>query len=112
MKWCIFSEDSFAMYDISKKKLGEIDSVSKAPEEAEAFRELYHLPGVKSTGASLYYKAGFGSLHAIASSSPETIAAKTEELIRKEKPGLKMPLMKEITTHIAVAKAFASNFED
>ena len=94
------------MYDVNPRKFKEIDSVSRTPEEVEAFKQIYHLPGVKSTRANLYYKSGFTSLDAIASSTPEEIRKRTEELIEKEKLNLKVPLMKEIKTHIAVAKAF------
>lgn len=34
------------MYDIKPQKMKEIDAVCKAPEEAESFRELYHLPAL------------------------------------------------------------------
>jgi len=94
------------LYDINPTKLREITSVCKTPEETESFRELYQLPGVKSTRAMLYYKAGFRSLETIANSSPQEITEKTENIIRKENLNLKVPLMKEIKTHIAVAKAF------
>lgn len=42
----------------------------------------------------------------IASASPQEIIAKTENIIRKENLSLKVPLMKEVKTHIAVARAF------
>lgn len=69
-------------------------------------RELYQLPGVKSTRATLYFKAGFRSLADIAVSTPQEIIAKTESVIRQENLGLKAPLLKEVKTHIAVARAF------
>ena len=64
------------------------------------------LPGVKSTRAMLYFKAGFHSLLDIALSSPQEIIAKTENVIRKENLSLKVPLLKEVKTHVAVARAF------
>ncbi len=97
------------LYDINPAKLKEIDSICKSPEEAASFQELYQLPGVKSTRAMLYYKAGLGSLEIIAQSSPQEIIAKTEQVIRKENLDLKVPLMKEIRTHIAVARAFTDS---
>lgn len=100
-----------SMYDINPTKLREITSICKTPEETQSFRELYQLPGVKSTRAMLYYKAGFRSLDAIASSSPQEIIARTENIIRKENLSLKVPLMKEIKTHIAVARAFTDVLE-
>ena len=100
------------MYEVNPKKLREIDIVSKTTEEAEAFKQLYHLPGVKSTRATIYCKAGFTSLDAITCSSPEEIMKKTGELIQKENLNLKISSMKEIKTHIAVAKAFTSRFQD
>lgn len=95
-----------SLYDINTTKLKEIDSVCETPEEAASFWELYHLPGVKSTRAMLYYKAGFCSLEKIAESSPQEIITKTEQVITEENLDLKVPLMKEIRTHIAVARAF------
>lgn len=94
------------LYDIKLAKLKEIKAVCKEEEEIEAFRELYQLPGVKSTRASLYFKAGFRTLTDIAISTPQEIIAKTERVIREENLDLKVPLLKEVKTHIAVAKAF------
>ncbi len=94
------------LYDINPAKLREISSVCKKDEEIQSFRELYQLPGVKSTRAMLYYKAGFHSLDDIAISSPQEIIAKTENIIREENLSVKAPLMKEVKTHIAVARAF------
>lgn len=72
----------------------------------QSFQELYQLPGVKYTRAMLYFKAGFRFLADIAISSPQEIIAKTEGIIRKENLSLKVPLLKEVKTHIAVARAF------
>ena len=94
------------LYDIKPAKLREIDSICGTPEEAAAFRELYYLPGVKSTRAALYCKAGFCSLDKIARSSAGEIIAGTERVIKSEGLKLKVPLPKEIRTHIAVARAF------
>ncbi|MGN0591611.1 MAG: DUF4332 domain-containing protein [Ruminococcus sp.] len=98
------------MYDVNPKKLREIDVVGKTTEEMDALRQLCHLPGVKSTRASLYYKAGFPSLDAIACSTPEETMKKTEAMIRERNMNLSVPFMKEIKTHIAVAKAFTGRF--
>lgn len=95
-----------ALYDVKPTKLREITAVCKTKEEIQAFQELYQLPGVKSTRAMLYFKAGFHSLLDIAVSSPQEIIAKTENVIRKENLSLKVPLLKEVKTHIAVARAF------
>lgn len=100
------------LYDIKPAKLREISSVCKKDEDIPSFRELYHLPGVKSTRAMLYCKAGFRSLADIAISSPENIIAKTENVIREENLCLKVPLMKEVKTHIAVARAFSDDLID
>lgn len=94
------------LYDINPSKLKEITSFCQENEEIQSFQELYQLPGIKKTRAMLYFKAGFSSLEDIASSSPQEIIAKTENIIRKENLSLKVPLMKEVKTHIAVARAF------
>lgn len=95
-----------ALYDIKPAKLREIPSVCSGEEELRAFRELYHLPGVKATRAALYCKAGLCTLADIALSSPEEIIAETARVIKEENLPLKVPLMKETKTHIAVARAF------
>ena len=94
------------LYDIKPAKLKEIAAVCKTEEEVHSFRELYQLPGVKSTRAMLYFKAGFQTLADIAHSTPQEIIEKTACIIREESLGLKVPLMKEVKTHIAVARAF------
>ena len=99
------------LYDIKPAKLKEIDSVCHTPEERNSFMELYQLPGVKITRAALYYKAGFRSLDMIAHSSAQEIIAATESLIKTEHLNLKAPLLKEVRTHIAVAKAFTDSFD-
>jgi len=96
------------LYDVKTTKFKEINSVCKTPEETQAFQELYQLPGVKSTRAMLYYKAGLCSLETIARSSVQDIIAKTEHVIKTEHLDLKVPLMKEVITHIAVARAFTN----
>jgi len=45
---------------------------------------MNQLPGVKSTRAMLYYKAGICSLETIAQSSVQEIIAKTEHVIKTE----------------------------
>lgn len=57
-----------SLYDVKPAKLKEITTVCKENKEIQAFKELYQLPGVKSTRAMLYYKAGFQSLTDIACS--------------------------------------------
>ena len=94
------------LYDSKPTKFKEINSVCKTSEEIQSFQELYQLPGVKSTRAILYYKAGLCSLETIAQSSVQEIIEKTEHVIKTEKLDLKVPLPKEIRTHIAVARAF------
>lgn len=92
-------------YDMKPNKLKEL-AACENEEEARAFRELYHLPGVKKIRASLYYRAGFRTLADIAASSPGDIIAKTAAVIQEEQLDCIVPLMKEVRTHIAVAKAF------
>lgn len=99
------------MYDINPSKLKEISKLDVLPQEADSFRKLYHLPGVKSTRAGLYYKAGFKSLEDIAGSSVVEILEKTAKVIKEENLNLKVPLVKEVKTHIAVARAFTDKFE-
>lgn len=95
-----------AMYDPKPQKMREIAAVSQTPEEAEAFEELYLLPGVKSTRARLYMLAGFGSLAEIAAGMAESLITACQQTIERENLTLKAPLMKEARTHIAVARAF------
>ncbi len=96
------------MYEIDPKKLKEIERSNCTPEEAAAFRELYHLPGVKITRARLYYLAGFRSLADLACVEPDEVIRRTTVVIQQDGLSLKPPLPKEVRTHIAVAKAFIS----
>ena len=95
-----------SMYDINNAKLREIDRFLLSAEEAIAFKELYLLPGVKSTRASLYYKAGFQSLLDIADATSRDIIEETTSAINKYSLNCKVPLVKEVKTHIAVSRAF------
>ena len=60
---------------------------------------------------SINYKAGLDSLEVIACSSLEEILEKTEKVIKEDNLNLKVPLVKEVKTHIAVAKAFTNNLD-
>lgn len=105
---CLFRA-FLVLYDLKPAKLKEITAVCKTEEEVQSFRELYQLPGVKSTRAMLYFKAGFRFLADIARSTPQEIIDKTACIIREESLGLKVPLMKEVKTHIAVARVFTDS---
>lgn len=94
------------MYNINDSKLKEIDHLILSDEEAFVFKELYLLPGVKNTRASLYYKAGIKSLIDIANSTTQDIIEKTSHAINKYTLNCKVPLVKEVKTHIAVSRAF------
>ncbi len=94
------------LYDIKPAKLKEIASLDIDNDARLSFRQLYHLPGVKQTRATLYYQAGFRSLADIAVVSPQQLIAKTESFIKQNGLTIKAPLTKEAKTHIAVAKAF------
>ena len=84
----------------------EIEKFDLDNKEAKAFEELYYLPGVKQTRASLYFKSGFKSLKDIADANAEDILSKTSLTILRYELPYKAPLPKEVRTHIAVAKAF------
>lgn len=94
------------LYDPKPAKFREIDSFSMPDKDKTILRELYHLPGVKRTRAILYMKAGFPTLTSIACASPQEIITKTESIIEREELSCKVPLTKEVKTHIAVARAF------
>ena len=94
------------MYDVKPQKLREIEKVSSCEEEIKSFQELYLLPGVKAVRAKLYYEAGYKCLKDIAVVSPEQMIHDTAEVIRQKKLDLKVPLLKEVKTHIAVAKTY------
>lgn len=102
--------DFLVMYDVKPQKLKEIDKICGSDEERVSFKELYLLPGVKSVRAKLYYEAGYKYLKDIALASAEQIIKDTAEVIRQKKADLKVPLLKEVKTHIAVAKAY-TNFK-
>ncbi|WMJ24334.1 hypothetical protein RBG61_06615 [Paludicola sp. MB14-C6] len=95
-----------SMYDINNLKLKEIDGLTLTDEEIIAFKELYLLPGVKSTRAFLYCKSGFKSLSDIANSTSQEIIEKITHAVNKYSLNCKVPLVKEVKTHIAVSRAF------
>ena len=93
------------MYDVKGSKFKEINTITTDEAEKEAFRHLYLLPGVKSIRAKLYFDSGYAKLEKIASALPEEIIRDTSALIQRTGLGIKVPLLKEVRTHIAVAKA-------
>ena len=94
------------MYDVPPQKMREADKISGSEEERDSFRELYLLPGVRAVRAKLYYAAGYKYLRPIADASPGQIISDTAEVIRQQDPELKVPLLKEAKTHVAVAKVY------
>ncbi len=97
------------LYDPRPQKFSEIEKLDLRAEEKLAFRELYHLPGVKETRASLYFHSGYESLAKIADADLKDILEKTALTISANKLSCIVPLPKEVRTHIAVAKAFTRN---
>ena len=94
------------LYDPKPQKFREIEKITSDPEEQEAFRELYHLPGVKQTRAALYYQSGCKSINTFAEMTAEEILEKTARTISERGLSCIVPLPKDVRTHIAVAKAF------
>lgn len=93
------------MYDVKDSKFKDIKEIAANEAEADSFRELYLLPGVKAVRAKLYYDANYKNLSEIASAFPEQIIFDTSKVILQKGLKLKAPLPKEVRTHIAVAKA-------
>lgn len=94
------------LYDPNPQKFREIKKVTADPELQQAYTELYHLPGVKQTRASLYYQAGYRSLADFVDTTAEEVQFRTAQAISEYSLPYIVPLPKEIRTHIAVAKAF------
>ena len=94
------------LYDPNTQKFREIEKMTADPDERQAYTELYYLPGVKQTRASLYYKAGYRSLRDFVNTTPEEVRVRTAHVISECGLSCIVPLPKEIRTHIAVAKAF------
>lgn len=92
------------MYDVKENKMREIEKVAENEEERILFQQLYLLPGVKAVRARLYASAGYTDLFKIAVASFQQIIADTERVIMQNRLNLKVPLLKEVRTHIAVAK--------
>lgn len=92
------------MYDVKENKMREIEKVAENEEERILFQQLYLLPGVKAVRARLYASAGYTDLFKIAVASHQQIIADTERVIMQNRLNLKVPLLKEVRTHIAVAK--------
>ncbi len=94
------------IYDPSPAKFREIEKVCADEKERAAFRELYHLPGVKAIRAALYCRAGYTRLEDFAGASEKDVLEKTARTIAQEHLSCAVPLPKEVRTHIAVARAF------
>ncbi len=92
------------MYDVKSSKMKEIKKVIENEEEKILFQQLYLLPGVRAVRARLYASAGYTDLFEIAAASPEQIISDTTRVIIQNKLDIKVPLLKEVRTHIAVAK--------
>ena len=98
-----------ALYDPRPAKFRELSDLRLDPERQAAYRELYHLPGVKEIRAELYFRAGFRTLAEIAASDEKTVTEKTARVIAAEGLSCVVPLPKEVRTHLAVARAFTMN---
>ena len=98
-----------SLYDPNPQKFREIKKVTADSDEQQAYTELYYLPGVKQTRASLYYKAGYRSLKDFVDTTPEEVQHRTAQAISAYGLPCIVPLPKEIRTHIAVSKAFLWN---
>ena len=97
------------LYDPKPQKFKEIEKLNLDWKEKLAFRELYYLPGVKQTRASLYFLSGYGSLISIADADFNEILEKTALAISAYDLSCVVPFPKEARTHIAVARAFTQN---
>ncbi len=97
------------LYDPRPQKMREIEKPDLSAKEKLAFQELYYLPGVRQTRASLYFYSGYESLASIADADPKEILEKTALTISAHNLSCIVPLPKEVRTHIAVAKAFTQS---
>lgn len=94
------------LYDPNPQKFREIEKFDLSEKEKLAYRELYYLPGVRQTRASLYYLSGYKTLSDIADADPGDVLEKTALTISALRLSCIVPLPKEVRTHVAVAKAF------
>ena len=93
------------MYD-NESKLKFIYKLNLDKDHLSAYKKLFLLPGVKETRAELYYLSGYKNLLSIANSTSDKILEDVQKVIIDNNLPVKLPLVKEIKTHIAVAKAF------
>lgn len=100
------------LYDPRPQKMKEIEKLNLSAKEKLAFQELFYLPGVKQTRASLYFYSGYESLASIADADLKDILEKTALTISAHNLPCIVPLPKEVRTHIAVAKAFTKNRDE
>lgn len=94
-----------SLYDPNPQKFREIPKLCSDPQEQAAFRELYHLPGVRYVRARLYDQSGFHCLADIAQTTVQEVLDRTAQTIAAQQLSCTVPLPKEVRTHIAVAKA-------
>ena len=97
------------IYDPKPQKFKELEKTDLDLQMKHSFLELYYLPGVKQTRASLYYYSGYYSLASIAAADPKDVLEKTALAISERQLSCIVPLPKEVRTHIAVARAFTQN---
>ena len=95
------------IYDPKPQKFKEIAKLTSDPAELAAYTELYHLPGVGSTRAYLYYHSGYKTLQDFLNTTVEEVLSKTAMTISSKGLTCIVPLPREVRTHIAVARAFS-----
>ncbi len=94
------------LYDYKGKGIKDIsDTENRSQEEIQSLLELMHLPGVKNIRANLYYHCGLKSLQDFANAEAQALQDKIASVIREEVLEYSCPLLKELRTQIAVAKA-------
>lgn len=95
------------LYDYKGKGIKDISDVeNRSEEEIQSFLELMHLPGVKNIRANLYYCCGLKSMQDFADAEAEILQKKIAAVIEEKGLEYSCPLLKELRTQIAVAKAF------
>lgn len=87
-------------YDILSDEREDISELVRIKQLANLMR----LPGVKYIRANLYYLTGFKDFRSFFKYNPQTIQEIISDYIIKNNRNEHVPLLKEIKTHVAVAR--------
>lgn len=104
----IKSSGDYLRFYLANGKSNTAERFGAAFEEAEklfCFCDLMRLPGVKETRAELYFDSGFRRFDNFSEQTAADMQKTISEYIKASGSGKAVPLLKELSTQIAVSRA-------